>query len=173
MIGAGFSTWMRVAAGIILIAGITFLAYLPSLRGGFILDDDIYLTNARHIRAADGLFRIWCSGETADYYPVSNTTLWMEWRLWGMNSIGYHVTNLVLHVVGCLLIWMLLERLSIPGAFLAALLFAVHPVNVESVAWIAQRKELLAALFFIVSILWYLSAEEGRVARAREERGIG
>ncbi|MGD0518122.1 MAG: tetratricopeptide repeat protein, partial [Thermoguttaceae bacterium] len=104
----------------------------------------------------DGLRRFWCSVEALDYWPVTNTTFWIEWRMWGMKSTGYHATNLILHVAESLLIWILLRKLSIPGAFLAALIFAVHPVNVESVAWIAQRKNLTAMLFFLLSILWYL-----------------
>ena len=86
--------------------------------------------------------------------------------MWGMNPEGYRVTNLLLHLVDCLLIWLLLARLAIPGAFLAALLFAVHPVNVETVVWIVQRKELVATLFLGLSILWYLqSDEEARVPK--------
>jgi tetratricopeptide (TPR) repeat protein len=76
-----------------------------------------------------------------------------------MNSSGAHITNLILHVIESLLIWIILRKLSIPGAFLAALIFALHPVNVESVAWIAQRKNLMAMLFFLLSILWYLKAD--------------
>ncbi len=136
--------------------------YYPALRGQFILDDDIYLTNAPLIQAADGLPRIWFTSEALDYYPVSNTSLWLEWRLWGANPTGYHVTNLLLHVAACLLIWAILRQLAIPGAFLAALLFAVHPLNVESVAWIAQRKGLLALVFFLLSILWYRREEQRR-----------
>ena len=71
---------------------------------------------------------------------MSNTSLWLEWRLWGKNPTGYHVTNLLLHVGACLLIWAILRQLGDSRRFLAALLFAVHPLNVESVAWIAQRK---------------------------------
>ncbi len=138
--------------------------YYPALRGQFILDDDIYLTNAPVIQAADGLPRIWFTSEALDYYPVSNTSLWLEWRLWGTNPTGYHVTNLLLHVAACVLIWATLRELAIPGAFLAALLFAVHPLNVESVAWIAQRKGLLALVFFLLSILWYVREEQRRAA---------
>ena len=126
--------------------------------GSFILDDDLLLTGNAMIRAPDGLARIWFSTEPTDYWPVTNTSLWLEWRLWSASPNGYHVTNLLLHIVDCWLIWWVLAKLSIPGP-LAALLFAVHPINVESVAWIAQRKNVLALLFFLLAIGWYLNAE--------------
>ncbi len=144
-------------AGVAIIVVAAFIAYLPSLNGGFIWDDNPLLANNLIIKASDGLYRIWCTTKTIDYWPVTNTSFWIEWRLWGMNSTGYHVTNLILHTLEALLIWVILRKLSIPGAFFAALIFAVHPVNVESVAWIAQRKSLLAMLFFLLSILCYLT----------------
>jgi len=147
---------LGVSSGAAMIAIAAILAYLPSLSGGFIFDDDIYLTNNQIIKASDGLCRFWCTTEPIDYYPISNTTLWIEWRLWGMNPTGYHATNLILHIVESLLIWVILRKLSIPGAFLGAMIFAVHPVNVESVAWIAQRKDMMAILFFLLSILCYI-----------------
>jgi len=146
-------------AGAGLIAVLAWVVYLPSLGGGFILDDDLLLTENNLIRAPDGLSRIWFSTEPTDYWPVANTSLWLEWRLWSASPNGYRVTNLLLHIVNCWLLWWVLAKLSIPGAFLAALLFAVHPVNVESVAWIAQRKNLLAMMFFLLSIGWYLNAD--------------
>ncbi len=94
-----------------------------------------------------------------DYYPVSNTTLWLEWRLWGSDPAPYRISNLILHVASALLLWMILAKLGITGAYFAALLFAVHPLNVEAVAWIAQRKDVLALFFFLLSVLWYLCAE--------------
>ena len=120
------------------------------------MDDDLLLTDNPLVKAPDGIYRLWCTTESTDYWPFTYATFWGEWRLWGMNSNGYHVTNLILHIIEALLIWVILRKLSIPGAFLAALIFAVHPVNVESVAWIAQRKNLMAMLFFLLSILWYL-----------------
>ena len=137
----------------------TVLAYLPALKGGFIFDDDVFLTQNKLIKAADGLYRFWFTREAHDYWPVTSTTLWLEWRLWGMHALGYHATNLALHIVEALLLWKLLDRLRLPGAFLAAFLFAVHPVNVASVAWITQRKNLMAMLFFLLAILFFLKTE--------------
>jgi Flp pilus assembly protein TadD len=153
---------MRFAllGGTVLIAALAGLAYAPSLNGGFIWDDSLYLTNCDLIKAPDGLYRFWFTTEPIDYWPLSNTSLWLEWRLWGMHPTGYRVTNLLLHICVALLIWAVLKRLSMPGAFLAALLFVVHPVNVESVAWIAQRKGLLAMVFLLLSTLSFLRAIE-------------
>lgn len=130
------------------------------MNGGFLFDDDLLLTDNALIRAPDGLFRCWFTIHQPDYVPLASSTFWLEWRLWGMHPGGYHVTNLLLHLVACMLLWMLLRKLAIPGAFLAALLFAIHPVNVESVAWIEQRKNTLSMVFFLLSLLWYLRADE-------------
>jgi protein O-mannosyl-transferase len=159
--GTTFSlmTPLGVAAGAAIIVLAVFFVYLPSISGGFIWDDNaIYVTNNQAIKAPDGLYRICCTTEAAEYYPVTNATFWIEWRLWGMNTTGYHVTNVILHIIEALLIWVILRKFSIPGAFLAAIVFAVHPVNVESVAWIAERKDMLAMLFFLLAMLWYVKA---------------
>ncbi len=148
------SAWMPMGA--LLNVFVAFIVYFPSINGKFIWDDLYLITENTITKASDGLFRFWCTTEPYDYWPVTNTTFWIEWRLWGMNSTGYHVTNLILHIIESLLIWLILRKLSIPGDFLAAMLFAVHPVNVKSVAWIAQRKNMVAMLFFLLSILWYL-----------------
>jgi tetratricopeptide (TPR) repeat protein len=135
--------------------GLCFLVYAPALRAGFVWDDDTMLTANPLIHAADGLRRIWFTTQPADYWPVTYTSLWLEWRCWGLHAAGYHAINILLHAGTVVLLWILLRHLKIPGAFLAAALFAVHPVNVESVAWIAQRKELLATLFFLASLLGF------------------
>jgi protein O-mannosyl-transferase len=149
---------LGMLAGLGLIIVVALVAYVPSINGGFIWDDYLLLVDNPLVKAPDGLHQIWCTAEAIDYWPATNTSFWLEWRMWGMNSTGYHVANLVLHVLESLLIWIILRKLSVPGALLAALIFAVHPVNVESVAWIAQRKNTMAMLFFLLSILWYLKA---------------
>jgi tetratricopeptide (TPR) repeat protein len=156
---------LLVFAGIALIAGIVLIIYWPAIHGDFILDDDLLLTDNSLIKAPDGLTHIWFTSEAIDYWPVTNSSFWFQWRLWGMNPTGYHITNLVLHIADSLLIWLLLKRLLIPGGFLAALLFAVHPVNVESVAWIAQHKNLLSLLFFLLSLLCYLKSQSSAATR--------
>lgn len=150
---------LQIALGVLGIAAAALVVYLPALRGEFILDDDTYITHCALVHSPDGLSRIWFTTEPVDYWPVTYTSFWLEWRLWGMNTTGYHVTNLVLHIACCLLIWRVLSALSIPGAWLAAMLFAVHPVNIQSVAWIAQRKNLLSLFFFLLAILWYVKSQ--------------
>ena len=146
-----------VSAGAAIIVLTVFIVYFPSLNGGFIWDDELFVTKNQITTSSDGLYRFWCTNDPIDYWPLTNSTFWIEWRLWGMNSTGYHVTNLLLHIATAIMIWIILRKLSIPGAFLAAMIFVVHPVNVESVAWIAQRKNLTAMLFLLLSILWYLN----------------
>jgi len=149
---------IRIVAGMLLIAGVAFLSYWPAIQGGFLLDDDLLVTDNSLVKAPDGLYRMWFTREPVDYWPVTNSAFWLQWRQWGMNPTGYHVTNLLLHVGSCLLVWLLLKRLAIPGGCLAALLFAVHPMNVESVAWIAELKNVLSMLFFLLSLVWYVNA---------------
>ncbi len=147
--------------GAVVIGLAALVAYLPSLSGKFLWDDDSFVAGNDLVQAPNGLYYLWFTRQAFDYWPLSYTTFWVEWRLWGMNPAGYHLTNLVLHISSCLLIWKILTKLSVPGGFLAGLLFAVHPVNVESVAWIAQRKNALALPFFLLSILWYCRADMG------------
>ncbi len=148
--------------GIFLLSASTLLAYWPVLRGGLLFfDDDSMLTNNVLVKAADGLQRMWFTTQAVDYWPVTNSSLWLEWRLWGANPAGYHVTNVLLHIAASLLLWAVLRRLALPGAWLAAMLFALHPVNVQSVAWIAQRKNTLSMVFFLLSVAAFLRHDDG------------
>ena len=151
-----------LAAG--LLVAVALIAYSPVLHSGFVWDDDVALTKNPLVQAPDGLYRAWCTTDAPDYWPVTLTTFWLEWRVWGANPLGYHLVNLALHAAEVLLFWRILVRLRIPGAWLGALLFAVHPVNVESVAWVTQRKNLMAMLFYLASLWAFLRggwAEEG------------
>ena len=132
----------------------TLLAYLPVWHAGFIWDDDFYVTNNPLLTASDGLRRIWFSFDSpSQYFPLTYTTFYFEHAFWGFNPAGYHVINVLLHAANALLAWRLLARLRVPGAWLAAALFALHPVQVESVAWITERKNVLMGLFFLLSLL--------------------
>ena len=136
-----------------LIVLFVFLAYLPALRGGFIWDDDVYVTNNPLLTAPDGLRRIWFSMDSpSQYFPLTYTVFRIEHSLWGLNPIGYHWINVLLHAINALLVWLLLKRLSVPGAWLAAALFGLHPVQVESVAWITELKSVLSLFFILLTL---------------------
>jgi len=116
-------------------------------------DDDALVTRNPLIADPHGLARYWFTTQASDYWPLTSTSFWLEWRLWGPHPAGFHLTNVVLHAVSVVLLWRVLVRLHVPGAWLGALLFGVHPLNVESVAWIAERKDVLATFFGLISVL--------------------
>ncbi|MCG3125844.1 MAG: hypothetical protein CHACPFDD_00671 [Phycisphaerae bacterium] len=147
-------------AGLILVA--TFAAYLPALRAGYIWDDDDYLTENQLVQRADGLGDIWLTRKTVQYYPMVFTSLWIEHRLWGLAPAGYHATNIALHAINALLVWRLATMLRIAWPWLIAAVFALHPVHVESVAWVTERKNVLSGMFYLAAILAYLRFDQRR-----------
>jgi tetratricopeptide (TPR) repeat protein len=140
----------------------TFIAYFPALNGGFIWDDHGHVTRLA-LRSWQGLWRIWFDiGATQQYYPLLHSAFWVEHRLWGDATVGYHLTTLALHACAACLFAVILRRLAIPGAFLAAMIFALHPVQVESVAWITEQKNTLSTVFYLCAALAYLCFDADR-----------
>ncbi len=149
-------------AGGILIFGLVLACYWPALRGGLVFDDAAHMTRA-DLQSGFGLARIWFEpGATAQYYPLFNTALWVENRWWGEAVLGYHLVNLLLHATAACLVVAIVRRLALPGALLAGLVFALHPVGVESVAWISEQKNTLSAVFFLGAALEYLGFDRDR-----------
>ncbi|MEW6270859.1 MAG: O-GlcNAc transferase, partial [Thermodesulfobacteriota bacterium] len=133
------------------------MAYLPALDNGFVWDDDDYVTANSTLRSLDGLRRIWLEpGAVPQYYPLTFTTLWLDYQIGGLAPLGYHLVNVLLHALAAILAWLVLRTLGVPGAWLAGALFAVHPVHVESVAWIAERKNVLSGVLYLGAMLAYL-----------------
>src|SRR6202011_3395493 len=147
---AHFHAYLR--AGVLCV--LTIAAYHPAWNGGFVWDDDAYVTKNPLLTASDGLRRIWFSLDSpSQYFPLVYTTFRFERALWDLNPSGYHWVNLLLHVANALLVWRVLARLNVPGAWLAGAIFALHPVQVESVAWITERKNVLMGFFFLLTLL--------------------
>ena len=175
-----------------LLLAATALAYLPALRGGFLWDDDAHVTKAA-LRSLRGLAQIWFTvGATQQYYPVLHTAFWIEHRLWGDAVLGYHLVNVLGHATAAFLLVLILRRVerigpakvepvgpNAPGAtrstfvastrsildipLLAGLIFALHPVSVESVAWISEQKNTLSTVFYLLAALVYFRWREGRM----------
>jgi protein O-mannosyl-transferase len=146
----------RVLASLLILSAV--VAYLPAINAGFIWDDDLLLTANRQLQTVQGMADIWRGKNSCDYTPLTLTTFWLEKRLWQDAATGYHVVNVLLHAAATVLLWRILLALGIPGGWLAALLFAIHPVNVASVAWIAERKNTLSTVLGFASILAFILA---------------
>lgn len=146
-----------VVAGVVFIVAACLVVYIPALYAGFVWEDDLYVVQNPLLSAPDGLLRIWIPKKLpAQYFPMVYTTFRFEHSLWGLKPFGYHLTNIVLHIINALLLWWLLSRLNIRGAWIVSAIFALHPVQVESVAWITQRKNVLSLLFYLGSALSYV-----------------
>jgi tetratricopeptide (TPR) repeat protein len=155
---------LRDALGCASILFATLMAYLPALRGGLLWDDTSHVTTPE-LQSLHGLWRIWFDlGATQQYYPLLHSAFWMEHRIWGDAVLGYHLTNVTLHAASACLVVMIVRRLSLPGAWLAGLVFALHPVCVESVAWISEQKSTLSGVFYLGSALAYLRFDQSRRA---------
>jgi tetratricopeptide (TPR) repeat protein len=143
---------------IALLAGLLVLVYWPAICGGFIWDDDVYVTNNPLLTAPHGWQDIWFSAKhQSQFFPLVFTTLRVEHALWGLNPFGYHLANILLHAANAVLVWLVLRRMGIPGAWMAAALFAFHPVQAESVAWITELKNTQSTLFYLLALLTWIN----------------
>ena len=133
--------------------------FYPAANAGFVWDDKI-VTGSQAVRELSGLWQLWFEAETTyrhtntregHFWPVAYSTFWLEHKLWGFEPLGYHLVNVFLHFANTCLVWRLLRRLAVPGAWLAAAVFAVHPVHVEAVVWVIARKDLLSTLFYLLA----------------------
>ena len=160
----------RTLTACTLVFGLTLIAYFPAIHGGFVWDDDGHVTKPA-LQTLHGLWRIWFEvGATQQYYPVLHSAFWVEHHLWGDAAVGYHLANIFLHATAAFLFGIVLQRLwkvedasTLPSpALLGALIFALHPVCVESVAWISEQKNTLSTVFYLLSALVYLNFDRTR-----------
>jgi protein O-mannosyl-transferase len=159
--GRNWRVWLLFLA--LLMA--TLLAYYPAWHGGMLWDDDRHITRS-DLRSAEGLRRIWFDlGATQQYYPLVHSAFWLQYKIWGDDTLGYHLVNIVLHALAAFLVGLILRRLAVPGAYLAALVFALHPVQVESVAWITELKNTLSGVCYLGSAWFYLQFDAQRKGR--------
>src|SRR5881394_3401769 len=166
VVGRLFSSRSRAFIFALVLAAATIFAYRPAWNGGFLWDDDVYITNNELLTAPDGLRRIWFSLDSpSQYFPLVYTTFRIEHAIWGLDPTGYHWANLLLHIGNALLVWLVLARLKVPGGWLAGAIFALHPVQVESVAWITERKNVLMGFFFLLTLLAWIAFSDGRTKR--------
>ena len=174
--GATPEAWFarRETVAALALAALAVGCYLPALSAGFVWDDEAFTDDAV-VREWSGLWRIWFSPRAIEneghYWPLVYTSFWLEHKLWGFAPAGYHAVNVLLHAANTLLVRRLAGRLAVPGAWLVAAVFAVHPLHVESVAWVIERKDLLSGLCYLGAFLAWLrftdEADEPRSGRGR------
>jgi tetratricopeptide (TPR) repeat protein len=162
--------WQSALAAVLLLLA-PFVVYAPLRSAGFIWDDDQNVVQNLLLRDRAGLLRIWLDPRASQqYYPVTHSSFWLEAQLWGIDPRAFHFTNVLLHALNALLLWRVLRLLSVPGAYLAALIFAVHPVMAESVAWITERKNVLSLALALGALATYLRFAPPESERAGARR---
>ena len=164
-------TGRRDAFAVLALGLLVAASYFPAFQGGFIWDDGIIEKLMVAGGDLSGLARLWFAPagafaglqstmQEAHYWPLLYTTFWIEHKLWGLSPAGYHAVNILLHFANSVLLWRLMLRLAVPGAWAVAAVFAVHPLHVESVAWVIARKDLLSGLFYLLAALAWLRFAE-------------
>jgi tetratricopeptide (TPR) repeat protein len=151
-----------ITAGLALV-GMAVIGYWPSLRGGFVWDDLVLVTKNLLVTGELNLGSVWWRTD----FSLSVVGNWLEWLVFKESALGYRIVNLLLHCLSAGLLWKLLARLKIPGAWLGAALFAVHPVATASVAWISELKNTLSLPFFLLSALAFLGFRDRSEAKRK------
>jgi hypothetical protein len=152
--------WQTVGWRCLLLVIITVLAYLPALQNDFIWDDDDHFTQNPAMESVDGLRQIWSSLAVSRYYPLTLTNFWIQRQLWDLNPMPYHLVNVLLHAFSGLLLFLIMQRLQVRAPWWVAAFWLLHPVNVESVAWATELKNVQSGVFFFAAILCYLRFEQ-------------
>ena len=156
---ARFAGLIRVGL-VLLLAAAVGTVYWPALQGSWLWDDGLEIAGNATVHSPSGWWLAWARPEGMDYFPLKGTFQWLEWRLWGEATVGYHVAAVLLHLGAALLLWRALAELGLRHGWVAAFLFAVHPVAVESVAWVSEQKNGLSLVFALAALIAYLRAEK-------------
>ena len=153
--------WKVLLLRALLIVAAGFWIFSPALHGDWLMDDDLYLTQNALLNDPARLWKIWFApGSLIEYYPIEASAQAIQWHLWRYDTLGYHLTNLVLHAASALLLWRLLGKFGLRLAWLGGFLFVIHPAVVESVAWISELKNTLSLPFFLLSMCAWIDYEE-------------
>jgi len=156
------ASYQNYFLGLILIT-VTLLAYQPAWNGQPLMDDEMHLITTPELRSVSGLVSLWIDPQTTrQYHPLVDTVFWVEDKLWGSSMLGYHLVNIVLHIAAAFMLLKILRVIEIPGAWLATAVFALHPVQADSVAWIVELKNTLSSIFFFGCVLAYLRFDRNR-----------
>ena len=164
--------WLLLLAGGALLLAAAFVVGWPAAHGDWLWDDDTSITANATTRGSYSFRDFWVRPNGPDYFPLTATAFWAEWHLFGMEVTGYHVVNIALHALSGLLLWRLLAEMRLPGAWFAAMLFVVHPLCVESVAWISELKNTLAQPLFLTAALHAVRADRRDASRPTADDGL-
>jgi Flp pilus assembly protein TadD len=159
---------LLIQAAVIVLAGLWI--YSPAYHGDWLWDDDLLITANPTVQSGTlaGLVKLWVNPDGLDYFPLSYSLMWLQWQFFGPNPTGYHITTIVLHIASALLLWTLLEKMRIPGSWITALVFTIHPVCVESVAWVSETKNTLSLALFLATCIFWVRQDDERPGPTRE-----
>jgi len=157
--------WWLVGLGVLIVVASGIFAFSPALHGDWLWDDPAEITQNGDIQDSAGLAKLWLAPSTPDYFPLKATLQWVQWKLWKDNVVGYHASNLLFHLLSALVFWRILGKLGLRCAWLGALLFALHPLTVESVAWIAEFKNTVSLFLLLLAFSAFLDFDAQRRRR--------